>query len=425
MTLRGLEREGKKGRRIRGLPNPAFSSSRLLVPTLVAAVVASSTAHAAPADAGKAIADAGRDARADAASEGASDAGSDAGADDAGDAAGASIGGCVEIVPSGAQKPLIVDTFPLRGYSGYAATLEVRVEHGKGESVLPRGLELSSAVEAAKELKKAGFVIPDQDGGAAARLEAAGASAAQADRTLTTLLVPLLVLPAEPGRHVLTLPPLPISVARANGEIATVCTHPHTITVDDPIASTPNAEPRPNPPPLPQREEWTALKKSLQYGGAGALAGAAIAYALYKWSKRPKPVPPPPPPRPPWEIALEQLDEVRHAGLLDTGRFSEFFDRVNDAVRMYLGGRFGFDGLESTTDEIMAAMSKVAHFGLALPEVKLFLQECDLVKFASMTPTIEECRRALDQGERIVRATMPLEARMAAAQRADDDEVRI
>jgi hypothetical protein len=347
------------------------------------------------------------------------DAGTDAGADADGGDAGGTVSGCVEVVPTGAQKPLIVETFPSRGLSGYAAVLEVRIEHGKGESVLPRGLELQNAAEAAKELKAAGFVIPDQDGGAAAHLEASGIAAVQADRTLTTLYVPLLVLPPEPGRHTLTLPAMPISVARANGEIATVCTAPHTITIDDPIANTPNAQPVPNPPARPQREEWTTMRKGLEYGSIGALGGAVLAYALYRWSRRPKPVPPPPPPRPPWEIALEKLDEVRHAGLLDTGRFSEFFDRVNDAVRMYLGARFGFDGLESTTDEIMAAMQKVPYFGVALPEVKVFLEECDLVKFASMTPTIDECRRALAQGEKIVRATMPLDARIAARQESE------
>src|SRR5262249_20352713 len=100
--------------------------------------------------------------------------------------------------------------------------------------------------------------------------------------------------------------------------------------------------------------------------------------------------------------------------------FSEYFDRVNDAVRSYLGARYGFDGLESTTDEILAAMDTLPHFGagltlgmgaapLGLTEIKLFLQECDLVKFANMTPTIDECQKALLAGERIVRATMPKE----------------
>ena len=320
-----------------------------------------------------------------------------------------SISGCVESVPNGATRPRLREKFPDRGMSGYAATLEIFVEHGKGESVLPRGLELQSAGDAAKGLRAAGFVIPDQDGGAGARLTPQKADPKRPEVAITLLELPLLALPPEPGRHMLTVPPLPVAVARANGELATVCTQPHTILIDDPTASVPDAQPKDNPAARAQREEWTSMKTAVVWSAVGILAGALLAYLLYRWWKRERPVPPPPPPRPPWEIALEKLDEVRHAGLLETARFSDYFDRVNDALRSYLGARYDFDGLESTTDEIMASMEKVPHFGLALPEIRLFLQECDLVKFANMIPSTEDCQKALDAGERIVRGTMPRE----------------
>jgi hypothetical protein len=321
------------------------------------------------------------------------------------DDAGANVSGCVESIPPGAQRPRLTETFPPRGTSGYAATLTVKVEHGKGESVLPRGLEIGS--DAAKLLKKAEFALPEQDGGAGARLTSGAPDAAHGDRVTTTLELPVVPLPAEPGRHTLVLPSLPVAVARANGELATACTRPHTIIVEDPIAQTPDARPKPNPPTLMQREEWTALKMALLVGSVGLLLGAILTYLARRWAIRPRPVPPPPPPRPPWEVALERLDEVRHAGLLEQGRFGEYFDRVSDAVRGYLGARYGFDGLESTTDEMLAALNKAQLGGIALPEVASFLQECDLVKFANMTPTQPECTSALQAGEHIVRATMP------------------
>jgi len=46
--------------------------------------------------------------------------------------AAGSVGGCVESIPQGVERPTLIDHFPLRGYSGYAATLVVTVEHGKG-----------------------------------------------------------------------------------------------------------------------------------------------------------------------------------------------------------------------------------------------------------------------------------------------------
>lgn len=335
--------------------------------------------------------------------------------------AGGDIRGCVESVPKGGQKPVISETFPLRGTSGWAATLAITVRHGKGEHVLPAGLDLSAAVEAKKYLKSAGFVIPDQDGGAAAHL---WTEPEVKDRgySVTHLDLPLVVLPEKPGRNAMELPPLPVAVQRANGEVATVCTHPHLMGVEDPTANTPQAEPKRNPPARPQREEWTALKKALLWGSLGLLTGALLAYFAYRQLTKPKPVPPPPPPRPPWEVALERLDEVRHAGLLEAGRHAEYFDRVSDAVRGYLGARFGFDGLESTSDEILIALKKQAGGfvridtgsdlnapapGIPLDEVRQFLAGCDLVKFANLTPSPEQCAEALTSGEHIVRSTMP------------------
>jgi hypothetical protein len=321
---------------------------------------------------------------------------------------------CVETVPSGSERPQMVDTFPERGTSGYAVTLRAVVSHGKGETVLPRGLELQSESDTARGLKSAGFAFPEQDAGAGARLSSIDVDP-KTGRRQTTLELPLVALPPEPGRHTLVLPSLPISIARANNDVVTLCTKPHTIVVEDPIASTPNAQPKTNPPGRAQREEWVALERALAWGAAGIAVGALLAWAIVRWIRRPRPVPPPPPPRPPWEVAFERLDEARHAGLLETQRFAEFFDRVNDAVREYLGARFGFDGLECTTDETLGALRRLPHFGLPLPQVAGFLQQCDLVKFADVTPTLTECERALKEAEGVVRATMPLVSEPASS----------
>ena len=73
---------------------------------------------------------------------------------------------CVETASAGAERPQMVDTFPDRGKSGYVATLRAVISHGRGETVLPRGLELQSESDTARALRSAGFALPDQDAGA-------------------------------------------------------------------------------------------------------------------------------------------------------------------------------------------------------------------------------------------------------------------
>jgi hypothetical protein len=310
---------------------------------------------------------------------------------------------CVEHVPPGAARPVLRDQFPPRAVSGYAAPLEVTVEHGKGETVLPQGFQVQSSGDAARLLLEAGFLLPDPDGGAGPTL----ATTPNANGAMTKIAIPLLVLPKTPGRNRMLLPPLPIAIARASGELLTLCTQPHGVVVEDPTASTPDAKPRPNPPPRHQLEEWT-LAKQLAIGAAiGAAVATILALIIARWMRRPRPAPPPPPPRPPWDVAFEELFAVRYAGLAREARYAEHYDRISDAVRKYLGGRYGFDGLETTTREMTSLLKRIEPPVVELPTILAFLDECDLVKFARFTPSDEDCTRVLDQAEYIVRVTIP------------------
>ena len=137
------------------------------------------------------------------------------------------------------------------------------------------------------------------------------------------------------------------------------------------------------------------------------MLAALLAYLFIRWSRRPKPVPPPPPPRPPWEVAFEELFAIRYAGLAKEERFAEHYDRISDAVRKYLGGRYGFDGLETTTREMTGVLKRIEPPVIELGAILAFLDECDLVKFARFTPSDEDCTRILDRAEYIVRVTIP------------------
>jgi hypothetical protein len=306
-------------------------------------------------------------------------------------------------VPSGKDRPKLTEKVPSRGTSGHALTLAITVEHGKGETVLPGGFQPQGESPEWRALERAGLFVPDPDGGAGPVLE----RTEKGERATTRLELSLVLLPKKPGRNVVTIPPLPLSIARASGEVLVLCTSPHEITIEDPIANVSNPMPKANPPPRPQREEWTLLKQAALGAAIALPIGLLAAWLIGRYLRRPRPEPPPPPPRPPWEVALEELFDVRHAGLVAEGRLAEHFDRVSDIVRKYLGARFGFDGLESTTREALAVLRKATPRIGPLDAIETFLRQADLVKFAKTVPTAEDGELALVRAEHIVRETLP------------------
>jgi hypothetical protein len=326
----------------------------------------------------------------------------DAGAQDAAGGQGRTWASCSEHVPPGATRPEIKEVFPERGLSGYAAHLEVTVTHGKGETVLPEGFKIQGSSDAAKALASAHFVIPDPDGGAPPSISVEHGEAASTSK----IVIPFVPLPKDPGRNFMVLPPVPIAVARASGELVTVCTAPHPIVIEDPIANEADPKVRPNPPPRPQREEWVLAKQVAIGLAIAAVTALLTAWLVRRWKSRPKPAPVVPA-KLPWIAALEELDEIRRSSLLADQRTGEYFDRVSDCIRKYLGARYGFDGLESTTDEMRAVLKRVYPPVPVLNEIGDFLADCDLVKFARVVPAEDDCLKALGQGETIVRRTIP------------------
>ncbi len=327
-------------------------------------------------------------------------------------AAGSVYSTCDERVPTGAQRPALRESFPATGLVGYVLWLEVEVEHGRGEAVLPEGFSFSGRGGGAEALGRAGFTLPAPESGQAPRVEASpagpgGAPATPGVRATSRVFVPLVALPKQPGRVTLTLPPLPVAVSRASGEVTTVCTAPHVVTLDEPTASTPEARPKPNPPPRRQREHWRAAETA---AGAllAALVGLAAGFLLYRWwSGRPRPAPPPPPPRPAWEVAIEDLALLRTGPLFAEGRHAELVARVSAVLRRYLGERYGFEGLEATSKEIRRALRRVFPPLPVLVEIDKVLDETDLVKFARVAPTEEDSAALCELADRIVRATIP------------------
>jgi hypothetical protein len=112
---------------------------------------------------------------------------------------------------------------------------------------------------------------------------------------------------------------------------------------------------------------------------------ALSAYGIWRWLRRRR--------RPrvllPFEIALQRLEEMR--ALMRPSEAREFSIAVSDVVRRYIEDRFGVTATHRTTEEFLHDLLESSHAPLARHRALLaeFLQQCDLVKFAGMSLTLQ------------------------------------
>jgi hypothetical protein len=70
--------------------------------------------------------------------------------------------------------------------------------------------------------------------------------------------------------------------------------------------------------------------------------------------------------------------------------------------------RFGFHGLESTTDEIAEELSRAKSLSIESRDVVGFLGQCDLVKFAKASLADEASRILIEDALALVDQTRPV-----------------
>ncbi|MFP2932090.1 hypothetical protein ACLESO_44385 [Pyxidicoccus sp. 3LG] len=151
----------------------------------------------------------------------------------------------------------------------------------------------------------------------------------------------------------------------------------------------------------------------------GALAAALLAWALWRWWKnRPKHVVVPPPL--PLDVRTRSaLDSLKAQDLPAKGHVKDFYFRLSEIIRGYLGERYGFDALECTSSELMASLRRLQAPGLPEDALMRFVSESDMVKYAKAESSPESCRDSLAFGYALIDKTYvpppPLQAPVNAA----------
>ncbi len=105
----------------------------------------------------------------------------------------------------------------------------------------------------------------------------------------------------------------------------------------------------------------------------------------------------------PQDYRAEAIKRVRKAEeYLKRGDVKGFYYGIYEAVRYFLSNRYNenLDGL--TTQEIIRKLKDKKAGGAILNEIRVFMKDCDFVKFADYKPKKEEINSVYDRAEAII-----------------------
>jgi hypothetical protein len=94
----------------------------------------------------------------------------------------------------------------------------------------------------------------------------------------------------------------------------------------------------------------------------------------------------------------QSLDALKREDLPGRGLTKDFYFRLSEIVRGYLGERYGFEALECTSSELMTSLRRLPTPGLPEDALMRFVSESDMVKYARADSSPESCDQALAFG---------------------------
>lgn len=152
------------------------------------------------------------------------------------------------------------------------------------------------------------------------------------------------------------------------------------------------------PPPEPWEAWQIAVLAGLCIAGLAALW--LLVSAVREWRNRSSP------PLAPEIWALRELDRLGKYDWAGTGQVRECYYRLTEITRGYIESKFGLKAPEMTTEEFLRVLAR-DQSALPYDAVRLrgFLETCDMVKYAAVSPQREEIDAALSHGRAFVNAT--------------------
>ena len=111
--------------------------------------------------------------------------------------------------------------------------------------------------------------------------------------------------------------------------------------------------------------------------------------------------------RPPWQVAHDELTRIGELGLVEQGRFKEYYTLITDCLRTYLENQFQLRVFDRTTSQLKPVLRQS---DLAPEHSRRLLdlfQWSDMVKFAKFTPDPTVAHQVLVEAQALVDQTKP------------------
>ncbi|HXV42660.1 MAG TPA: hypothetical protein VEC96_06325 [Anaerolineae bacterium] len=198
-------------------------------------------------------------------------------------------------------------------------------------------------------------------------------------------------------------PALPLTISTGQGQVTEETVPPVSLTVTPTRAQDDTAlkDIRPQAD-LKVPSQWPLLAAAL----LAVLAVAGGGWWLYRrW--RGQPLFGAGANRPAYQVAFAELARIAALRLPDQGQFKEHYTLVTDCLRTYLEQQFKLHVFERTTFELKTILRGSA---LSPDQTRQFLDlfsDSDLVKFAKITPELDEAYILLERAHHLVEITRP------------------
>ncbi len=122
---------------------------------------------------------------------------------------------------------------------------------------------------------------------------------------------------------------------------------------------------------------------------------------------------------PPYEEAMQKLEELKGRKLWQAGQEKEYYTVLTDILRNYIDRRFSINAMEMTSSQIISILRKNEETKAVNEQLGKILEMADFVKFAKVRPLPDDNEVAYQRAVTFVEETKPVEKPAEEAENGD------